>query len=37
MYTALMIDPVVYYPEINPKTPEEAKVWEDIRQYMTQQ
>ena len=37
MYSALMIDPVVYYPEIHPKTPEEAKVWEDIRQYMTQQ
>lgn len=37
MYKALMIDPVVYYPEIHPKTPEEAKAWEDIRQYMTQQ
>lgn len=36
MYKALMIDPVVYYPEINPKTPEEAKTWEEIRQYMTQ-
>lgn len=37
MYSALMIDPVVYYPEIHPKTPEEAKTWEDIRLYMTQQ
>ena len=36
MYKALMIDPVVYYPEIHPKTPEEAKNWEEIRQYMTQ-
>lgn len=36
MYSALIIDPVVYYPEIHPKTPEEAQAWEDIRQYMTQ-
>jgi hypothetical protein len=37
IYKGLIIDPVVYYPEIHPKTPEEARVWEDIRLYLTQQ